>query len=151
MPDVDRLLAARALLGTMPLVMRTIGRAMRLGTVAGASPLLPQQYRLLGAIGRKPRTLGQIARIQGVTPATATTLVTTLENRGWVTREHDQEDRRKVVVSLTDLGRSTHAASQRIAEAAMVELLGPLDPNQLKSLQAGLDVLNELGSAESQD
>jgi len=148
MPDVERLLAARTLLGTMPLVMRTVGRAMRLGMVGGTTPLLPQQYRLLSAIGRKPRTLGQIARIQGVTPATATTLVTTLENRGWVTREHDQEDRRKVVVSLTELGRTTHAASQRIAEAAMVELLAPLDADELKRLQGGLDVLNQLGTSE---
>ena len=148
MPDTQRLRAARALLGSMPLVMRTVGRAMRLGA-ADSSPLLPQQYRLLGAVGRKPRTLGQIARIQGVTPATATTLVTTLESRGWVTREHDQEDRRKIVVSLTSEGAATLSASQRVAETAMADLLVPLNAEQLQRLLDGLGVLGELGATET--
>jgi DNA-binding MarR family transcriptional regulator len=148
MPDTQRLRAARALLSSMPLVMRTVGRAMRVGA-GDASPLLPQQYRLLGAIARKPRTLGQIARIQGVTPATATTLVTTLESRGWVTREHDLEDRRKIVVSLTEEGAGILAASQRVAEAAMADLLAPLDAEQLHRLLDGLSVLGVIGSTES--
>jgi DNA-binding MarR family transcriptional regulator len=143
MPDSQRVQAARALLETMPLVMRTIGRAMRLNA-GHASPLLPQQYRLLGAIARKPRTLGQIARIQGVTPATVTTLVSTLEGRGWVTRAHDPDDRRKVVVSLTECGLATLSASQRVAENAMADLLVQLSPEQLNRLLDGLSVVDEL-------
>lgn len=143
MPEARRVEVARALLGITPLVMRTTGRAMRMNA-SEAAPLLPQQYRLLGAIGRKPRTLGQIARIQGVTPATATTLVTTLENRGWVVREHDPDDRRRIVVSLTPGGAEVFAASQLVAEAAMAELLVPLSGEQLTRLLDGLAVLREL-------
>lgn len=148
MLQAQRVNAARALLGTTPLVMRTIGRAMR-QSASDATPLLPQQYRLLDAIGRKPRTLGQIARIQGVTPATATTLVTTLETRGWVTREHDPDDRRRIVVTLTQGGSHVLAASQRVAEIAMVELLSPLSSEHLLRLLDGLEVLNELGGGET--
>jgi DNA-binding MarR family transcriptional regulator len=122
--------------------MRTIGNAMRNGGSSGPS-LLPQQYRLLGAIGRRPRTLGQVAAIQGVTPATATTIVTTLENRGWVRRDHDPDDRRRVVVSLTEEGRETLASNRRIVEDAMAELLGPLSDDQIDLLLAGLAVLGE--------
>ena len=144
----QRVHAARALLGITPLVMRTIGRAMRVHP--GASPpLLPQQYRLLGALGRKPRTLGEVARIQGVTPATATTLVTTLENRGWVVREHDPDDRRRVVVSLTEGGSQRLDESQVVAEAAMVELIAPLSAEQLSRLVDGISVLAGLGAVES--
>lgn len=148
MPDSQLMTAARALLSTMPLVMRTVGRAMR---VKGSSdtPLLPQQYRLLSAIGRRARTLGEIARIQGVTPATATTLVTTLESRGWINRVHDPEDRRRVVVSLTEGGEAVLAKSQQIAETAMADLLAPLTPEQLTRLLDGLAVLNELSPGES--
>jgi DNA-binding MarR family transcriptional regulator len=148
MLQAQRVDAARALLGTTPLVMRTIGRAMR-QSAGDAAPLLPQQYRLLGAIGRKPRTLGQIARIQGVTPATATTLVTTLETRGWVTREHDPDDRRRIVVTLTEGGSHVLAGSQRVAEIAMVELLSPLSCEHLQRLLDGLEVLNELSGGET--
>lgn len=143
MPETLRIEAARALLGTTPLVNRTVGRALRLTALEGAS-LLPQQYRLLGAIGRKPRTLGEIARIQGVTPATATTLVSTLEGRGWVTREHDLDDRRRIIVSLTEAGTSRFASSQMVAEAAMAELLGALSSEELARLRDGLSVLQGL-------
>lgn len=147
MSQTQRVAAARALLATTPLVMRTIGRAIR---VKGnpETPLLPQQYRLLGAIGRRARTLGEVARIQGVTPATATTLVTTLESRGWVTREHDPDDRRRVVVSLTDGGSAILSTNDRIAESAMSDLLEPLDPEQLARLLDGLSVLDALRSGD---
>jgi len=148
MSDSKRMAAARALLSTMPLVMRTIGRAMRV-RCSSETPLLPQQYRLLGAIGRRARTLGEVARIQGVTPATATTLVTTLESRGWVNREHDPDDRRRVVVSLTDSGSAVLASSQAVAEIAMADLLEPLTPEQLGRLLDGLAVLSELGTSET--
>ena len=148
MSDSQRVASARALLATMPLVMRTIGRAIRVNASIEA-PLLPQQYRLLGAIARRPRTLGQVARIQGVTPATATTLVTTLESRGWVNREHDTEDRRRVLVSLTEGGREVLAKSQQVAESAMVALLEPLDAEQIARLLDGLSVLDELGTSDT--
>jgi DNA-binding MarR family transcriptional regulator len=147
MPSSLRMTAARALLGTMPLVMRTIGRATRSETDK-TSQLLPQQFRLLSAIARRPRTLGQIARMQGVTPATATTLVTTLENRGWVTREHDQDDRRRVVVSLTREGEARLAKSRAVVEAAMAENLATLSAEQLQRLVDGLEVLEEIGLPE---
>jgi DNA-binding MarR family transcriptional regulator len=149
MPDSQHVAAARALLSTMPLVMRTVGRAMRVNGSA-ETPLLPQQYRLLAAIGRRARTLGEIARIQGVTPATATTLVTTLESRGWVNRAHDPDDRRRVVVSLTEGGSAILATSQRIAETAMADLLEPLSAEQLSRLLDGLSVLSGIGSSDPQ-
>jgi DNA-binding MarR family transcriptional regulator len=139
--------AARGLLGTMPVVMRTIGRATRSEAVKNAQ-LLPQQYRLLNAIARRPRTLGQIARMQGVTPATATTLVTTLENRGWVAREHDQDDRRRVVVSLTQEGECRLAKCRSVVESAMAENLSALSDDQLQRLVDGLAVLDELSMRE---
>jgi DNA-binding MarR family transcriptional regulator len=147
LPESQRVAAARALLSTMPLVMRTVGRAMRVNGSA-ETPLLPQQYRLLGAIGRRSRTLGEIARIQGVTPATATTLVTTLESRGWVNRVHDPDDRRRVVVSLTEGGTAMLASSQQVAETAMADLLEPLSAEQLGRLLDGLSVLDGIGSGE---
>ena len=146
MSEEKRTEAARALLATMPLVMRTIGRAMRCKST-GEAQVLPQQYRLLGAINSRPRTLGEIARIQGVTPATATTLVTTLESRGWVTREHDPDDRRRVVVSLTAHGSEVLSASRRVVEGEMTGLLSALSDEQVARLSDGLAVFDELRAA----
>ena len=86
--------------------------------------------------------------MQGVTPATATTLVTTLEHRGWVRRTPDLEDRRRVAVSLTDEGRAVLATSQIVAEQAVAALLGPLESDELARLVEGIDILGGLGSGE---
>lgn len=132
--------AARALLTTLPLIMRNVGGAMR----DSGADVTPHQHRLLTMIAARPRTLSQIANIQGVTPATATTLVTTLENRGWVHRGHDAEDRRKVVVTLTDAGMEHLAIAQEAAERGMADALLPLAADDLDRLLQGLAVLDKL-------
>lgn len=137
-----RLRAARALLETLPLIMRNIGASMR----SSGGDVTPHQHRLLTMIAARPRTLSQLADIQGVTPATATTLITTLEGRGWVRREHDALDRRCVVVTLTDAGRQHLAAAQDVAEKGMAEALASLSDADLERLLGGLEVLDELRS-----
>ena len=144
MPDSPHVDAARNVLSVLPLIMRTVGRAMR----ESGSEVSPPQQRLLGFIANTSRTLSEVARMQGVTPATATTLVTTLEHRGWVRRTSDLADRRRVVVSLTDEGAAALASAQAVAEDAVAALLEPLGPDELARLGEGIDVLRKLGTAE---
>jgi DNA-binding MarR family transcriptional regulator len=144
--DSSRQDAARSVLAVLPIVMRTVGRAMR----ESGSEVSPPQHRLLTYVANRPRTLSEVARIQGVTPATATTLVTTLENHGWVSRTPDVDDRRRVVVSLTDAGRASLEHAQSVAENAMTALLEPLGPEDLDRLVEGIDILRRLGSPDSE-
>jgi DNA-binding MarR family transcriptional regulator len=134
--------AARSLISTLPFVMGNVGAGMR----AAGGEVTPHQHRLLSMIAARPRTLSQVADVQGVTPATATTIVTTLENRGWVLREHDAKDRRCVVVTITDDGRRQLAAAQEAAEQAVVDALAPLSDDEVLRLLGGLDVLSGLRS-----
>ncbi len=145
MSDSQRLQVARAVLSTVPIIQRTIGRSLR---VSGGE-VSPQQHRLLSIIGRKPRTLSEIARIQGVTPPTATTIVTTLENRGWVQRDTDELDRRRVFVTLTEQGRMALGAAQAVAEKAIAELLGALDERELAQMAKAMELLRDLGASEN--
>jgi DNA-binding MarR family transcriptional regulator len=132
-------------LSALPVIMRTVGRSMR----ESGSEISPQQHRILTMLTRKPRTLSEIARIQGVRPATATTMVTTLEHRGFVRRDADPDDRRRVVVSMTEVGHTAFDAAQEVAERALAELLAPLGPEELASLAKGSDAVRRLGSSES--
>ncbi|MGD9660028.1 MAG: MarR family winged helix-turn-helix transcriptional regulator [Porticoccaceae bacterium] len=50
-------------------------------------------------------TIGEIAKAISLGQATVTTIITRLENRGSVTREKSQQDRRKVFVTLTPEGK----------------------------------------------
>ena len=139
--------AARAMLSALPVIMRTVGRSMR----ESGGEISPQQHRILTMLSRRARSLSQLAQAQGVTPATATTMVTTLENRHMVRRDVDADDRRRVVVSITDAGQAALEAAQEIAEEALAELLGTLDAVQLTQLAASFEVVRELGSSESAD
>jgi DNA-binding MarR family transcriptional regulator len=137
MSDELRLRAARSVLGVLPLAMRTVGAGLREEGVE----LTPHQLRLLVVMSMHPRTLREVAAIQGVTPATATSIVTTMENRGWVRREHDSKDRRRVVVTVTDQGRAALKTAQAAAERAMAVLLAPLSEDELGAVVSGIDVL----------
>ncbi|MCH3968433.1 MAG: MarR family transcriptional regulator [Atopobiaceae bacterium] len=53
-----------------------------------------------------PLTPTDIARLMQVTGARVTSVVTTLEGRGLVTREHSSQDRRQVEVAITAAGRA---------------------------------------------
>ncbi len=66
----------------------------------------PRAAILLGADSdcRGPRTPAELADAAGVTRATMTGLVDTLERDGFVTREPDPVDRRMMSVRLTDKG-----------------------------------------------
>lgn len=52
-----------------------------------------------------PMFPGVVAGLLLVTPASMTSLFDTLERRGLVTRRHDPDDRRRVLVGITEAGR----------------------------------------------
>ena len=66
----------------------------------------PRAAKLLGAeeCASGPRTPAELAEAAGVTRATMTGLIDTLERDGFVTREPDPIDRRMLSVRLTDKG-----------------------------------------------
>lgn len=137
MSETDRIRAARALLEAVPFVMRTVGISVRSAGV----DMAPHQHRLLGVLSHRSRSLRELATIQGVTPATATALVTTLESHGWVARTRDEADRRRVVVAITDAGRAAHAQAHRAAEHALAAAFVDLDERQLANLIEALETL----------
>jgi len=81
-----------------------------------------------------PQTPADLAEKAGVTRATITWLVDTLERDGLVTREHDSGDRRMMLVHLTDKG---HATLKEILPGhfkCMAALMAPLSEHERKTL-----------------
>src|SRR5215210_1754085 len=63
------------------------------------------QYCLLGFLAQQPHlTMTEIAQRMGHTTAAATGLVDRLEKLGHVHRLHAKEDRRKILVQITESG-----------------------------------------------
>ena len=67
----------------------------------GMHPTDVQCLNLL-TLAAEPRTTGQIAELTGLTSGSATRLVDRLERAGYVRRERDTQDRRKVLVHLVE-------------------------------------------------
>lgn len=63
--------------------------------------LIVAEQRCLSALVDGPKPAGVLAQASGLTPAAATSMIDRLEKRGFVERQRDGEDRRKVFVALT--------------------------------------------------
>jgi DNA-binding MarR family transcriptional regulator len=88
--------------------------------------------------GALPMT--RVAELLGSGLPTATGLVTRMQERGLVRRDHDTRDRRVVLVSLTDAGaaevRELHEARQRRMTAAITQLSASDQERLLASIRS---------------
>lgn len=115
--DTGRLEAAAAVRAATHAVERlqSIGSRSR-ALSSGAVDLL---LRLSTGGGR---SVGDLARAAGVSSRNVTGLVDTLERGGLVRRTPDPDDRRSVVVSITDVGGAWVAEFRQPAQRAMTAL-----------------------------
>src|ERR1700761_6257435 len=84
------------------------------------------QVRLLGVLRDRTPSMNELARILGLDKSSVTGLVDRAERRGLVRRAQSPEDRRSVLVSLTDNGRALVVAASAQFEADLTALLDPL-------------------------
>jgi DNA-binding MarR family transcriptional regulator len=66
----------------------------------------PADMRCLDHLSEGPKTAGELAAASGLRPAATTSLIDRLTERGFVRRVPATTDRRRVLVELTDEGRS---------------------------------------------
>jgi MarR family transcriptional regulator, lower aerobic nicotinate degradation pathway regulator len=95
------------------------------------------QTRLLGVLRDRVPTMNQLARLLGLDKSSVTGLVDRAERRGLVARVPSAADRRAVLVTLTDEGRSlVSRASGRFEDDVwtMLNRLPPRDRGTLSGL-----------------
>lgn len=131
---------AREVLAIVPLVMRTVAAELR---AAGELPA-PAHFGLLTVLSEQPRTLSELAALQGVSLPTMSNSISAMVGRGWVRRGTPGPDRRVVVIEVTPTGRAALDRVQRAAEAHLARILAPLDPRARRVLKAGLLVLRSV-------
>lgn len=108
-----------------------------LTSLAADADLSLTQLRVLAILrDRRPR-IGDLARYLGLERSTMTGLVARAERKGLLVREPDPDDRRSVVVALTDAGHRTAAELERIMREALapsIEHLAAEDRHHLRRL-----------------
>lgn len=132
--------AARDILKIVPTVMRVVAAELR---AAGELPA-PAHFGLLTMLKAQPRTLTELAVLQGVSLPTISNSISAIEQRGWVRRSSPARDRRVVIVEVTPAGQAALDRVGKAAEAHLSELLVPLDAVSRRRLQAGLGVLRSI-------
>lgn len=140
MPRSDTRDTAREILKIIPLVMRTVAAELR---AAGEMPA-PAHFGLLTILGDQPRTLTELALLQGVSLPTMSNSISTLVQRGWVKRSSPARDRRVVLIEVTPLGKATVERVGKAAEAHLGDMLATLDGVSRRRLRAGLGVLRQV-------
>lgn len=136
--------AARDILKIVPIVMRTVAAELR---AAGELPA-PAHFSLLAMVKLQPRTLTELAILQGVSLPTMSNSVSALVQRGWVKRTSPARDRRIVIIEATEEGLETLERVSKAAEGHLAERLLSIDDVSRRRLQSGLAVLTKIFTAE---
>jgi MarR family transcriptional regulator, lower aerobic nicotinate degradation pathway regulator len=101
---------------------------------AAADDVSIAQIRLLGVLRDRTPTMNELARILGLDKSSATGLVDRAERRGLVRRMPSVTDRRAVLVSLADSGRSLISEVAAGFETDVLALLDRLPPRDRQVL-----------------
>jgi MarR family transcriptional regulator, lower aerobic nicotinate degradation pathway regulator len=94
------------------------------------------QARLLGVLRDRTPTMNELARLLGLDKSSISGLVDRAERRGLVIRIPSAEDKRAVLVGLTDEGRSLVSQAAARFGADLTAMLDPLPPSDRDALSA---------------
>ena len=100
---------------------------------------------VIGDEGHKSMT--QIAKALDVTTGTLTISVNSLVRKGMVSRVRSEEDRRVVLVSLTDAGRELNLRHTHFHEKMIDEITKDLNEEEQQTLAGALVKLNDFFSS----
>lgn len=107
--------------------------------------LTESQAELLRLVGRQPGiSVSQAAVELGLAANSASTLVSKLAAEDLLVREVDPADRRVGRLQLTEPAQHIADASRAARRAVLTEVLGDLEPAEIESLTAGLEVLSKM-------
>jgi DNA-binding MarR family transcriptional regulator len=130
---------AQAIVKVIPQVMRTIAAERPFSGHA----MLPAHFHLLTLLANHSCNLSELAVRQAVSLPTMSNSISVLVERGWVNRVPSPGDRRQVLLELTPDGQLVLAEIKTRAEARVAEMLEKLSSDDLASLSAGLEVLEQ--------
>ncbi|AHC52132.1 MarR family transcriptional regulator [Sulfolobus acidocaldarius SUSAZ] len=98
-------------------------------------------HLVLRGIKDGPKPMVELANKYLVTQASITSTVDKLEDMGLVRRERSQDDRRLVLIYITEKGKEVMEEGFKIYRELSEEIMKELKDNQVKSLLEGLSVL----------
>jgi DNA-binding MarR family transcriptional regulator len=137
----------RSIIRSLRRIIRAVGLYSR--ELLRRRNLTTSQLATLRQLGRHGAlSAGDLARGISVSQATVTGIVDRLERRGLVTRSRDSEDRRRVVIDLTDPGRQAVASSPPPLHERFMVRLAELPEDERREIDRMLRRIVEMMEAE---
>jgi DNA-binding MarR family transcriptional regulator len=136
--------AAQELLAIVPRLNRWAESSV--SSSANDLRLSLRQLSALSMIEDEVTTLGDVAKRLHVTPAVVTGLIDRLERRGYVQRINSTDDRRRVMLTLTESGRAAAQTATASLAAELEQSLAKLDSDDLQLINRALERLEPVTS-----
>lgn len=110
------------------------------------------EYRVLACLtGAEGLGVGDLAAMAIMEQSRMTKILDRMEKQGFVERRSDAKDRRRVLIHLTDEGRTRAAPVLRAAKEHEANMLAPLTPDERTMILHSLDLLIRERAARSKD
>jgi DNA-binding MarR family transcriptional regulator len=106
---------------------------------------------ILGGMANHGAPLGGLVRQLGVSKQAAGQLIDTLVLRGYLDRQTDPEDRRRITVELTPRGEAAATEVRAGVEEVDRELAAQLSKDQLEGLRSGLVALTTIREQQEEE
>jgi DNA-binding MarR family transcriptional regulator len=137
---------------SLPALLRhargTYGRAMRAALMhAGYENIPANGLYIIGGLaqGAEGFPIGQLVKELGITKQGGGQLVDTLVTKGYLARTPDENDRRQLIVTLTERGRAAAAVQLAARQQIDAALLAAIGSNDLDSTRRTLAALIDIG------
>jgi DNA-binding MarR family transcriptional regulator len=103
--------------------------------IAGIRPV--HAFAIRAVYAERP-TVNRLAELLGVTKQSASKLADDMIRTGFLTRQPDPDDRRRVRLTLTDLGAAVRHSALRTSEKLEAELSASVGPRAVPALRRAL-------------
>ncbi|WP_019180776.1 MarR family winged helix-turn-helix transcriptional regulator [Microbacterium yannicii] len=123
----------------------TFRLARRMRTQRAVDSMSDGQFAVLAALWvHGPHTLGELADRERVSAPSMNRTVNCLQEPGYITRSADENDGRKVVIALTESGRSVVDETARRRDAWVEAALADLAPDERETLAAAAAIMERM-------
>lgn len=127
--------------------MATLRLARRLRAEKADDDLSDGQLAVLGGLFvHGPHTLGALAEREHISAPSMNRTVNCLEELGYLAREADPDDRRKVNISLTESGSTVVTETTKKRDRWLTRQMRELDSEERATLAAAAEILRRLAT-----
>jgi DNA-binding MarR family transcriptional regulator len=121
--------------------------ARRMRTQRAVDSMSDAQFAVLAALWvHGPHTLGDLADRERVSAPSMNRTVNCLQDSGYVARSADETDGRKVVISLTDVGRTVVDETARRRDAWVEAALADLTAAERDALARAAEIMERMAA-----